>query len=521
VLTITSGRAVDAQSAQGAVRVHHARGPARATPIRVTKRNRIVEIRTDGLEPGAYVVAIGELLDVKGGRLVDPITVSVIVGALAGKVPPALRVEHAVHLSVGELAATRLVPGAHAVEGEQYLELVKAVHRETGEAESLAFGAGGERVDADEILQGVEKRRLARFGTIHETLWRHLETVADDDPVDVVIWPRIEDHAAYDKPSDRRVDQPHPAQLEHDAVVRKARARLTRLVKQHATDVSDPLDDRVPLVRATVPASRVREIASSAAVGAVFLDDRTAINDLGDSIAVARSDRAHNLGFDGTGVRVAVFEDGPSNTTNLVLAGRYQTSPPASNHARLTHAIVKNDERGLPHGHAPDCELYSANSQDNDALRWAANQGCTVISQSFHRSSEPGGSGLQGDDVLKDWLVLRWPYPTIVQAAGNYWQGDPDNIQPPESEYVNHKGYNSLAIGNHNDDASAMSGDSVFRNPTSTHGDRELPELAANGTSVSANWQTMSGTSFAAPAAAGVAALLQDVDPVLCSWPEG
>ena len=31
----------------------------------------------------------------------------------------------------------------------------------------------------------------------------------------------------------------------------------------------------------------------------------------------------------------------------------------------------------------------------------------------------------------------------------------------------------------------------------------------------------MSGTSFAAPAVAGVTALLQDVDPVLCSWPEG
>src|SRR3982751_5678811 len=31
----------------------------------------------------------------------------------------------------------------------------------------------------------------------------------------------------------------------------------------------------------------------------------------------------------------------------------------------------------------------------------------------------------------------------------------------------------------------------------------------------------MSGTSFSAPATAGVTALLQDVDGVLCSWPEG
>src|SRR4029079_10142012 len=46
-------------------------------------------------------------------------------------------------------------------------------------------------------------------------------------------------------------------------------------------------------------------------------------------------------------------------------------------------------------------------------------------------------------------------------------------------------------------------------------------ETGGNGTGVWANGQAMSGTSFAAPATAGVTALLQDVDGVLCSWPEG
>jgi hypothetical protein len=45
-----------------------------------------------------------------------------------------------------------------------------------------------------------------------------------------------------------------------------------------------------------------------------------------------------------------------------------------------------------------------------------------------------------------------------------------------------------------------MSGSSVFRNPSSLHGDRELPELCANGTGVTGVGLTMSGTSFAAPA---------------------
>ena len=54
-----------------------------------------------------------------------------------------------------------------------------------------------------------------------------------------------------------------------------------------------------------------------------------------------------------------------------------------------------------------------------------------------------------------------------------------------------------------------MASDSVFRNPALAHGDRELPEIAANGVNVTAVGLTFSGTSMAAPAVAGGAALIQ------------
>ena len=76
-------------------------------------------------------------------------------------------------------------------------------------------------------------------------------------------------------------------------------------------------------------------------------------------------------------------------------------------------------------------------------------------------------------------------------------------------------------VGNHDDTAGAMSGSSVFRNPASAHGDRELPEIAATGTSVTTVGLTKSGTSMAAPAAAGAVALIQHRDATLKSWPEG
>jgi hypothetical protein len=86
-------------------------------------------------------------------------------------------------------------------------------------------------------------------------------------------------------------------------------------------------------------------------------DDARAINDLGDSIAVARSDKVHALGFDGSGIRVAVFEGGPSNINNLSFAVRFSNNPAASDHARLTSPVIKNIEPNKPHGHAPDCDL--------------------------------------------------------------------------------------------------------------------------------------------------------------------
>jgi hypothetical protein len=271
-----------------------------------------------------------------------------------------------------------------------------------------------------------------------------------------------------------------------------------------------------------VTRAELRKLEASDEVAAIFLYDAKGIEDLVDSMAIANSDDVHTLGFRGSGIRVAVWEDGPDSTTNLSIAGRFQTNPATSDHSRHVHGIIRNVESGAPRGHARSCSLYSANDKDLEALDWAVNdRDCTVINQSFHRSAEPKNGTLSFDDIYKDWLALRWPYPTICQAAGNYWQGDPDNINPPSNEFVNHKGFNSLAVGNHNDTATGMSASSVFRNPTSSHGDRELPEISANGTSVTTVGLTKSGTSMASPACAGVAALIQNTNTTLKHWPEG
>jgi hypothetical protein len=521
-LHLTFKAPVDPKSAQGAVRVLHG---GCDVPVRVSvdKRRWVVAVQIDETRLGGMILAVTELLGSKGERLVDRFRLPFSVVPISGKIPEDFRVEHAARLALGELGTKRLAPGETAEVG--HVDVVKAVHRSKGTPVELAFDERGERVDFPARLAEIQRRRAEKFGRLHETLFELLEKSKDGDRIPVLIWPRLDFAAApFEKPVDRRLDTPHEAEAKTGEAWQKAVARLRTILQRAKMELpkAAAAADGIQPIRVVATVDQIRGLARHADIGGVFLDDTSAIADLGDSLAVARSERAHLAGFDGTGIRVAVWEDGPSVTTNLDFAGRFTTTPAAKDHARLTCAVVKNTEANRPHGHAPDCDLYSANSSDAGALRWAIrDQHCTVVSQSFHRSTEPGGSGLQSDDLLKDLLALRWPYPMIVQAAGNFWLGDLDNINPPENEYVNHKGYNSLAIGNHDDTAAAMSGDSVFRNPTSPHGDRELPELAANGTGVSANGQTMSGTSFAAPATAGVTALLQDVDSVLCSWPEG
>ena len=516
---------VDSQSAQAAISVKRGCTEVRFTLV-VAKRGRVILVTIDPSVIGGCELRVAELLGLKGERLVDKFFLPFSVVPIAGKVPPELRVEHAVRLVFGELTVERIGLGEVARAG--FVDAIKAVHRTSGEPVELAFSDRGDRVELADRYGEIAKRRAERFGKLHETLFDRIANAKETEKVPVVFWPRMAVPAApFEKPADRRSIEPPDGERKVTESLRKASSALLEALKKAKVAITreerevQP-DDALPIVRATVTVAQLRSLARVPAIGVILFDDTSAILDLGTSIAIARSDRAHTAGFDGTGIRVAVWEDGPSVTTNLTFAGRFTTTPNASNHARLTSAVIRNTEANQPNGHAPDCDLYSANSFSNDALRWAArDQRCTVISQSFHRNTEPGGAGLQADDLLKDWLALRFPYPTIVTASGNFWQGDNDNIQPPIDEYVNHKGYNTLAIGNHDDTAGAMAGDSVFRNPTSSHGDRELPELSANGTSVTSVGHTMSGTSFAAPAVAGVTAILQDVDGVLCSWPEG
>jgi hypothetical protein len=517
-ISVDSPAELDPKAAQSGIKVEGARGYVRLSK---TKR-KATWIPHHPLEPGKYRLKASELIDGEGNRMPQSLDIPFFVIDTNADIPDSLRIESFSRLRVGKFGFQR-IPLHNKPDGD-YIEVMKTVNRDKGKPKEIAFSHDGKQIDFNKLLASIYKNRYEKFGKIHETLYEHLESQGNTGMSAVAVWLNVEipDQESIKYGTRERGEVPEE--------ISRFRERQHNLLEEFSKKLQSELDlkevrlDRAaPVLYADMNKEQVRRVSNLDEVGAVFLYEPEGIEDLEDSIAIANSDSVHAQGYDGSGIRVAVWENGPDDTTDLDIEAFYDPSQSnTSEHARHTHAIVKNVEPGEPHGHAPNCDLYSANDKDLDALVWAVqDQDCSVASQSFHRSSEPGSSSPSFDDIYKDWLVLNWPYPMILQAAGNYWDTDPDDIDPPSDEYVNHKGYNSIAVGNHNDDADSMSGSSVFRNPSSDHGDRELPEICANGTGVTTVDLTKSGTSMASPAAAGVTALLQDANSTLSWWPEG
>jgi hypothetical protein len=465
-------------------------------------------IDTSELSVGRHTILVNGIPAENGRAGRHDASFEIVVVDTPAQLDEGLAVLYGRRFNVGDLDVDSL-PMRADVDGE-FRDVFKAISRDGEKVATLAFNQAGERVDIEEELSALTRRRQERYGRLEPALFERLESGGD---VEVAVWASTHavDVLTPEKSDSREVKR----QGRNEARAEKEWVALGEQLAEVAQEFGlepERVDSAAPVVYGKISADAVRRLAEHELVAGIFLYEHEGVDDLDESIAIHNSDDAHAAGFTGRGVAVAVYEQGPHDTSRLPIAGTFQPSGTTSTHATMTHGIIRNTERNRPHGHAPAATLFSANSYELDAIRWAArDQQCTVISQSFHRPAEQTSGALSHDDRYKDWLALQWPYPTIVEAAGN----------GPHGEFVNHKGYNRLTVGSHNDNASAMASTSVFRNPRSAHGDRELPEIAGNGIGVTVLGQTGSGTSFAAPAVAGVAACVQEAAPVLRSWPEG
>ena len=530
-ITVTTAEPLDLSAMRGGIAVRGVAGTIEAEGTSLT-------FTPIGIMPAGRQTLVVDELRGADGRLSPGGTLHFTVVDTPADPGPDVAIESIVRLELTKEGVRRLPLDARP--DGPFVDVIKGEDRRSRQPVELSVDQDGKQVDLDEHLAAIARRQSERLGRIHPDLDRALSD--EVEKVRVAIWLRQPDPAdaravqdrlrhELDEQAERRTrrgGEPGAAERRETprevARMRESIAALRRqgveLVREVANAPARP-DRLAPVVYATLTREQVTRLAEVDDVVGLFLYDPTGVDDLDDSIDVANSNAVHLSGIGGQGVRVAVFEDGPDVTTNLDIEDAFDSTPATSSHSRHVHAIIKNVEANAPNGHAPDCRLYSANDKDLDGLAWAVEDAdCSIVNQSFHRTAEASSSSPSYDDLYKDWLTLSYPWPLLVQAAGNTGETGA-TINPPTDEYVNHKTYNHLTVGNHNDDASAMSSSTVFRNPASSHGDRELPEIAANGMSVTAVGLTLSGTSMASPAVAGSAALVQSTHTSLELWPEG
>ena len=428
-------------------------------------------------------------------------------------------------------------------------EVVKVVDSKSSFTRSVIINKNKGSVEnrkEEQLLLLDEKERLTKFGKFEPDFYCKIEKDIrnrNNKDYEFVLW--LGNNDLYIPSSkERKV-------LNSDSQKNKRIQYLKRLIIANLKKYDIiPLDERensvYPSIVFTGSSEKILKMEKELRnkIGLLKEHDGSMIEDLSTGMSVSNADDVVTAGGTGKDVNVAVWENGPTQRAlYLTLEDTYNASF-TSDHARIVSGIIKNNGVGRdPKGFAPECKLYSANSGNIAALRWAVNdKKCTVINQSFHRLDEARNGNLSSDDIEKDYMAYHYPYPFIVQAAGNFWYQTvvgarlndsidgtiagqigpaPPSGEPGSNEYVNHKGFNSICAANHNDTASALSTGSVFRNPLSLHNDRELPEISANGTGVTAvgigPWD---GTSFSSPATAGIGAQLQGINNAIKTWPE-
>lgn len=409
------------------------------------------------------------------------------------------------------------------------LTAVKTFDPRTGESKLLAFEKGIE-VDHRELLAAEEEARFAAIGSLLPSLASRLDA-GEAGRIKVLMRFSIEE-PFLDKSRIRSA-------ADEARFTLAARAAGERLVARAASLLDEKLsrlgvtEVRVqarsgPFVAVELPAEAVRQLSRDRGIGFIGLYEQEQIKDaptITESLPTTRTDFLHAAGDKGAGVKIAVLEEGYPTVSiacfNIVALHDYAEQ--TSSHLTFSPGLIGNRYNagacnGSWTGYAPEASVVMANSDDwVDSFEWAKAQGVTVITMSWHNFSEETSGSLSSRDIFFDYWTTQPPYPIVFTSAGN---------QAASSAFASGKGYNIMGVGNvlNDDDTDrcldTMSASSSFIDPTSPHGDREVPAIASPGTSHALLGSTFGGTSAATPVTAAIAADLQSRNTALKSWPE-
>ncbi|MEA2089269.1 MAG: S8 family serine peptidase [Thermoproteota archaeon] len=415
----------------------------------------------------------------------------------------------------------------------------KVLDLESHRVFGVNFDEAGDILDDLSSIEENEKLEyLTRYGKLTKDLHERLLNMAKQDTLKVGLWLKRTDElvampyrsANQTQFKEYMAKQVNACRLAEKSVIKAIRARGFNIL--YASKFA-------PVVFSELSKQAILEIENRLDVEKVFLS-RTYKPQINTAADTERANLVWPYGIDGSGVKIAVVEDDGVAFANPHLAdGSYFDSDNKriDGHATAVAGVIastNNTYRGIAHG-APGILSANAETYDSfdimDATDWALNNSTRIINNSWGKDT-----GLEMDilDEYFDYVVRNYRV-TVTVAAGN--NRDPHrtktgNVQSPGL------GWNVITVGAIDDkDTSSWLDDdmapySSFKDPVSTNGDREKPEVVAVGnnkgntpmysTLTSDPWvgKTGNGTSLAAPAVAGEAALLMQTKEWLSWWPE-
>ena len=426
------------------------------------------------------------------------------------------------------------------------LPAAKLLNRKTDEVFTIALDENDRETDPKGLRQEEVLARSAKYGKLDPFLYDRTRAMRAGDLVKVGMWLKLKQN--LDELDVRTGDEERLKPEEIEAIIAERKQVLQKAAEQAIRPVRSFLGKKKfialeysltsPFVYAMVPVKALNTLSLREDVVGIFAADRVVGDYLGTANRTIRADVARStFGLSGNGVNVAIVEDSRVDFDNTCLANNLGTRVPGHSnvdqHATACAGIVASTNSTVS-GIAPGAGIYSANgtsySDGNmSAAMDAAAANAHIQNNSWGPQCGSANSSIDMEAIHADYIV-RFGWDTVVAAAGN-------NGNCGDGRFVDGVagGYNVIAVGNfddggtdsHSDDA--MNTSSSYDDPDSDHGDRQKPEVAAPGTSITSLTTTSgscattnvgSGTSFAAPMVAGLAALLMERRSSLKIWPE-
>lgn len=412
----------------------------------------------------------------------------------------------------------------------------------SGKIYGITLNSSGQELSSAQLRASEVAAAAAQYGKLAPSVAQKLGSASQSQPMRVMIWLKQPFGAFASRPA----ANPHSTS---GASIAQLSALLSQLDAQRSVAVQSiiaPIANWVkgfdsylktekysPVIYANLTPQAIRLLGAMSEVDQVYeaRQLKPVLNLAGRTIHANMMPR---LGITGAGVQVGEVEvGGRIATNNPFLAGVTQDTTYSCftaddpDHSTGVAGILRSTHPTF-RGIAPGVSLWvggscrGADRELTNRSTAAADWGAKILNLSLG-----GDSGRLVDGFAKfyDDMVFNRAR-TVVVAAGNEGEGNGHVLTPGVA-------YNVITVGsfddrgtpNWTDDKISEFSSSV--SPISIHGDRIKPEVAAPGenilsTTTSSPWTGSigSGTSFASPMVAGVAALLIQRNSSLANWPE-